>query len=446
MKPTIAVIDDEERMANILAMMLGRADYEVEAFTDPEEFLKTLGERAWDLVLTDLKMPRVRGLEVLQRVKEERTEVPVIIVTAHGSVQTAIEAMQQGAFDYVEKPFDNDECLALVERALEHTRLARQNRYLRSQLQSKYALDDVVVDSEAMQAVFDLARRAARSDSTVLISGESGTGKELVARAIHFNSGRVGEPFVTVNCKSFAEGVLESELFGHEKGAFTGAETAKKGVFERADGGTLLLDEIGEVDPNFQAKLLRVLQEGELQRVGGTEPIGVDVRVVAATNRDLEAEVETGNFREDLYFRLAVIPIEIPPLRQRPADILPLARHFLTRESQQMGRSLAGWEPEVEEYLTGHDWPGNVRELENVIERAVVLAQQDRISLDDILLKSAPATGSSSQSLHDFLDEMTRRKVREALEACDGNRTKAAERLGVDRSTIYRLMERHGVD
>ena len=446
MNPRIAVVDDEERMGSILAMMLGKAGYEVEPFVDPEAFVETLEEGRWDLVLTDLKMPGISGTELLGEVKETAPDVPVVIVTAHGSVDSAIEAMREGAFDYVEKPFDNDECLALVERALEHTRLERENRYLRRELRSKYELDSVVVESEPMEKVFDLAKRAAGSDSTVLITGESGTGKELVARSIHYNSGRVGEPFVAVNCKSFSEGTLESELFGHEEGAFTGASRRKRGVFERADGGTLFLDEIGEIDEAYQAKLLRVLQEGEVLRVGGEETVSVDTRVVAATNRDLESEVESGAFREDLYYRLAVIPIEIPPLRERPSDILPLARHFFARENDSMGRGLEGWDAEIEEYLLSHDWPGNVRELENVIERAVVLARGDRMSLDDILLKSSKSvTSSSGQSLHDFLDEMTRRKIREALEATDGNKTRAAERLEIDRSTLYRLMDKHGL-
>jgi transcriptional regulator with PAS, ATPase and Fis domain len=301
-----------------------------------------------------------------------------------------------------------------------------------------------------MREVLDLVRRAARSRSTVLITGESGVGKEIIARAVHYHSDRVGQPFVAVNCKAFAEGVLESELFGHEKGAFTGADRAKPGLFERADGGTLFLDEIGEVSGDFQGKLLRVLQEKTFQRVGGTEDRLVDVRLVAATNRDLRAEVSAGRFREDLYFRLAVIPIQLAPLRDRPEDVLPLARHFLAKWNGELSRKVTGWTTEVEAYLLKHSWPGNVRELENAIERGVVLARGDRIALDDLLIDSGAETPANEEittagSLQSFLDQAAAERVRVVLKEVHGAKVEAAKRLGIDRTTLYRLMRKYGI-
>jgi two-component system response regulator AtoC len=340
--PQIAVLDDEARMTEVLAMLLRREGHEVRCFTDPQACLAAIAEHGFDLLFTDLKMPGMDGLAVLTEARRLAPDMPVVLMTAHASVATALAAVRAGAFDYVEKPFDNDACRALAQRALEVTRLQRDNRYMRARLRQLGADDEVVTASPAMREVFALAARAARSRATALVCGESGTGKELVARAIHRHSDRVQGPFVAVNCKAFAGGVLESELFGHEKGAYTGASQTRAGVFERADGGTLLLDEIGEIDLEFQAKLLRVLQTREVLPVGGSRARTVDVRVVAATNRDLRAEVTAGRFREDLYFRLAVIPIRLPPLRERPEDILPLARHFLARWSAELGRSLGG--------------------------------------------------------------------------------------------------------
>ncbi len=449
MSPRLLVLDDEPRMVDILAMVLRREGYEVTSCTDADRALEILAAEPFDLLITDLRMPGRDGLEVLRSARAESPELPVILMTAHASVRTAIAAMKEGAVDYVEKPFDNDELKALVRRALDLTRLARENRYLRAEVASRYALDAVLTDSAAMREVFDLARRAARSPSTVLITGESGVGKELVARAVHFHSDRVGAPFVPVNCKSFAEGVLESELFGHEKGAFTGADRARAGLFERADGGTLLLDEIGEIGPDFQAKLLRVLQERKLQRVGGGEERPVDVRIVAATNRDLRAEISAGSFREDLYFRLAVIPIHIPPLRERREEILPLARHFLQRWNAQLGREVAGWSEEVERWLLRHAWPGNVRELENALERGVVLARGERIEFDDLLVdpeaEDQPSTADGA-GLQGFLDAAAAERIRAVLAEVGGVRVAAASRLGIDRTTLYRLMRKYGIE
>jgi DNA-binding NtrC family response regulator len=451
MKPRIAVLDDEQRMVDILAMVLRREGYDVHTFTDPDTALEAVRAEPFDVLITDLKMPGMDGLAMLRRTKATDPELPVILITAHATVQTAITAMRAGAFDYVEKPFDNDELKALTRRALEVTRLARENRYLRAELKQRYALEVLVAESPAMREVLDLARRAARSRSTVLITGESGTGKEMVARAVHYHSDRVGQPFVAANCKAFAEGVLESELFGHEKGAFTGADRAKPGLFERADGGTLFLDEIGEVNSDFQGKLLRVLQERKVQRVGGIEERAVDVRVVAATNRDLRAEAAAGRFREDLYFRLAVIPIHLPPLRDRREDVLPLARHFLTKWNTELSRNIAGWTPEVEAYLLRHAWPGNVRELENAIERGVVLARGDRITPEDLLIDAGPDETSSNrqeaaENLQSFLDQAAAERIRAVLKEVHGARLEAARRLGIDRTTLYRLMRKYQIE
>jgi DNA-binding NtrC family response regulator len=394
-------------------------------------------------------MPAPDGLAVLREALAIEPELPVILITAHASVSSAIEAIRQGAFDYVEKPFDNDELKAMVRRALDLTRLARENRYLRAELRSRYSIEAIVAVSAALRDALDRARRAAKSRATVLVTGESGTGKELVARAVHYESERVGRPFVAVNCKALAAGVLESELFGHERGAFTGAERARAGLFEQADGGTLFLDEIGEVDAEFQAKLLRVLQERALRRVGGGELRAVDVRVVAATNRDLRAEVAAGRFREDLYFRLAVIPIHLPPLRERREDVLPLARHFLSKWNTELGRSLRGWSPEVEAWLVRHAWPGNARELENAIERGVVMARGERVELDDLLVDAHDERGAAPESaagLRSFLDAAAADRIREMLEETGGRRVETAARLGIDRTTLYRLMRKYGIE
>jgi DNA-binding NtrC family response regulator len=449
MKPRIAVLDDEPRMVEVISMVLAREGYAVEGFVEPPAFLRALDEAPFDLLITDLRMPGADGLEILARTRQADPNVPVILITAHATVATAIAAMREGAFDYIQKPFDNDELKALVKRALEVTRLVRENRYLKSEVRSRYTLDAIVAESVAMRAALDLARRAARGPSTVLITGESGTGKELVARAVHYHSDRVGAPFLAVNCRALAAGVLESELFGHEKGAFTGASAARQGLFEQSAGGTLFLDEIGEIDLDFQAKLLRALQEKQIRRVGGGADIGVDVRIVAATNRDLRAAVKGGSFREDLYFRLAVIPIHLLPLRERREDVLPLARHFLARWTGELGRSGLGWTPEVEAHLCRHAWPGNVRELENAIERGVVLARGSAIELADVTLEEPTgddAAAVAGGSLREFLDAAAAERIRAALAEVSGVRAEAARRLGIDRATLYRLMRKLKID
>jgi len=369
----------------------------------------------------------------------------VILVTAYGDVPSAVAAMRAGAFDYVTKPFDNDEIRSLVDRALEIRSLRDENRELRREiLGSRDA--EVVAGSGAMKEVLDLVDRAAPSRAPVLILGESGVGKEIVARRLHFGSDRVARPFVAVNAKALAESVLESELFGHEKGSFTGALAAHAGCFERAHGGTLFLDEIGEVSGSFQGKLLRVLQDGDVQRVGGTSPRKVDVRVVAATNRDLRAEVAAGRFREDLFFRLDVIRIVIPPLRERKEDVLPLARFFLDRQARTSGRELR-LSREAEELLLAHTWPGNVRELSNAIERASVLGRGEEILPEDLLLDrgAAEAAVDSEGTLQEVVDRAVAARIRSALAQSAGRKAEAAARLGIERTTLFRWMKRLGL-
>ncbi|MCB9596468.1 MAG: sigma-54-dependent Fis family transcriptional regulator [Sandaracinaceae bacterium] len=442
MSAKIAVLDDEPRMVEIVSMVLRRDGHEVVGFTEPATLLAALDAEPVDLLITDLRMPGLDGVSVLERAREKLPGLPVILFTAHATVSTAIEAMKKGAYDYVQKPFDNTELKALVARALDHAWLRSENRYLKAP-----GAPPIVAESPAMKQALSMVRRVAASRSTVLVTGESGTGKEVIARAIHYGSGRAEAPFVALNVKALSETVLESELFGHVAGAFTGARGDKPGVFERADGGTLLLDEIGEVSVDFQAKLLRTLQEREVQPVGGTEPRPVDVRLVAATHRDLEADVRAGRFREDLYFRLDVIRIHLAPLRERREDILPLARAFLARLLAEERRELRGWSPEVEAWLLTHDWPGNVRELQNVIERGAILALGDRIELSDLKPgATADAPAGATKSLAELLDLATAEHIRRVLEEVDGKRVEAAKRLGIERTTLYRLMRKHGLD
>ena len=445
MTARVLIVDDEARMAEVIAAALRRAGHECETCASGEAALAALEERGADVLVTDWKMPEMDGIELLRRLHARRPGLPVILVTAHGTVPSAVAAMREGAFDYVTKPFDNDELRATVARALELRRLERENRWLRQEVASRYAPEAVVAESPGSRELLALVRRVAPSRATVLIQGESGTGKELVARLLHYWSDRVGRPFVAVNPKAFAEGVLESELFGHEKGAFTGAVAARAGCFERAHGGTLFLDEIAEIAPDIQVKLLRVLQEGEVLRVGGGEARPVDVRVVAATNRVLRDEIAAGRFREDLYFRLNVIPIQLLPLRARREDVVPLARHFLAHHAAEAGRRLA-FSPEAEEVLAAHDWPGNVRELENAVERAVVLARGHTIAPEDLLLeeRSAPAPGADG-TLQAVLDRAAAARIRAALDAAGGQRAEAARLLGIDRTTLYRMMKRLGL-
>ena len=459
-KIRILVVDDEPRMGEALAVALRRSGHACRPCTSGEEALRLFDDHGADVVVTDWRMPGMDGLELLRQLHQRRQDLPVILITAYGDVRSAVSAMQEGAFDYVTKPFDHDELRALVTRAVELDRLRRENRELRRTVGAEVGAA-MVAESPAMTTVLDLVDRAAPSGAAVLITGESGTGKELVARRIHALSPRLGKPFVAVNCKAFAEGVLESELFGHEKGAFTGAEGRREGCFQRADGGTLFLDEIGEVPPGFQAKLLRALQEGEVLPVGGDRVVRVDVRLVAATNRDLRAEIAAGRFREDLFYRLAVIPAHLPPLRERRADVVPLAEHFLARHQDLRHGGRATEAGGVAEPLTlsagarsaleRHPWPGNVRELENAIERAVVLARGRTLEETDLLL-SGPEEGPSTVAvagtgtLQEHLDQAAAEHIRAALDHHEGRRAEAARDLGIDRTTLFRWIKRLGLE
>ncbi|MEQ1846079.1 MAG: sigma-54 dependent transcriptional regulator, partial [Nitrospira sp.] len=376
----ILVVDDEQSLRDVLSIMLKRAGYAVTSAMDGEEAIELLNKEIFDLVITDLRMPKIDGMEVLKAVKSASPETVVLIITAFASADSAVEAMKQGAYDYLTKPFQVDEVQLIIRNALEKRRLTTENMLLKREMASQSSFAQLVGQSEAMQKVFDVVRKVADSKSNVLICGESGTGKELVARAIHYNSARSVMPFVAVNCSAVPETLLESELFGHMKGSFTGAIANKAGLFEVADGGTIFLDEIGDTTPTIQVKLLRVIQEREFRRVGGNHDVKVDVRVVAATNKDLEKAVADGSFREDLYYRLDVIPIRLPPLRMRTGDIPLLVNHFLERFSKESGKPKPVISQEAMHVLLSHEWRGNVRELENLIERVVAFATAELVT------------------------------------------------------------------
>jgi two-component system NtrC family response regulator len=458
-KARILIADEDRELVQTAERLFTQSGYECEICDSGDAVLGALKQRGADVIVIGLQTPGMGGLELLQQVRTRRPDVPLILLGVDPNPGTAMAAMRHGAFDYIAKPFTDDELNASVKRALDMSLLQRENRQLRQQLDMASVAAGFVAESPASKNILSIVRRVAPSRSTVLIEGESGTGKELVARLVHYWGQRADGPFVAVNCKAFAEGVVESELFGHEKGSFTGAIAARAGCFERASGGTLFLDEIAETGPDFQAKLLRVLEDGEVLRVGASKPRKVDVRIVAATNRTLRKEVANNRFRGDLYFRLNVIPIHIPPLRERPEDILPLARHFLDFHSTEAGRPIS-LTSEAERTLCSYNWPGNVRELENVIERAVVMSGAEQLTSDAFALdrgveepletEAASMNGAgpvhaANGSLQDCLDRAAAVRIRAALESAKGNRALAAHELGVDRTTLYRLMKRLGV-
>ncbi|HET7910192.1 MAG TPA: sigma-54 dependent transcriptional regulator [Nitrospira sp.] len=380
----ILVVDDEKSLREVMSIMLKRAGYDVTEASNGEQAIGQVNKEIYDLVITDLRMPKADGMDVLKAVKSLSPDTVVLVVTAFGTADSAVEAMKQGAYDYLTKPFQVDEVQLIIRNALEKRRLSTENMLLKREMASQSSFAQIVGQSEAMQKVFDVVRKVADSKSNVLICGESGTGKELVARAIHYNSARCGMPFVAVNCSAVPETLLESELFGHMKGSFTGAVANKAGLFEIANGGTIFLDEIGDTTPAIQVKLLRVIQEREFRRVGGNQDVKVDVRVIAATNRDLEKAVADGSFREDLYYRLDVIPIRLPPLRLRAGDIPLLVTHFLEKFAKESGKAAPTIAPEAMHILLGHEWRGNVRELENLIERVVAFSTGALVSDSDI--------------------------------------------------------------
>jgi two-component system, NtrC family, response regulator AtoC len=436
----ILVVDDDPASRALLARILSARGHAVEALADGKDALAALERGPADLVVSDIRMAEIGGYELAERVREKAPETPIILVTAFGNVEGAVEAIKRGAFDYISKPYDVDAIAVVVERALRQRALVLENRALRRQVREKYRLENVVGRSEAMLEVYKTAARVAASTATVLILGESGTGKELVARAIHAASARASGPFVPVDCGAIAEGVLESELFGHARGAFTGAQAARRGLFEEASGGTLFLDEIGDVGPGLQARLLRALQEGEIRPVGANEAVAVDVRVVAATNKDLTHAVKEGRFREDLYYRLNVVPIRIPPLRDRREDVPLLAEHFVAKH----GRPEAAITPAARDLLVAHGWPGNVRELENVVARALALNPSGMIVPEDlpdaIRRAGAPAVPLPGTADRPTLAEVEQRYAAQVLAEQGGNKTRAAEVLGIDRKTLYRIL------
>jgi len=434
----ILVVDDEAGIRTLLARVLRKEGYEVDEAEDGIAGLRRAETGRYDMLLLDLKMPGKDGLEVMSTLRRAGHEMPILMLTAHASVETAVEAMKLGAFDYIRKPFDVEELKATIGRALSVVELRQEVAELRQEVGSRFALDRIVGQDAKVQRVCETIRTVAPQRSTVLITGESGTGKELIARALHYLSPRAHHRFVKVNCAAISEELLESELFGHEKGSFTGAMKTTEGKFEMADGGTILLDEISEMSPKLQAKLLRVLQEKEIDRVGGREPISVDVRVVATTNRNLPDEVEAGRFRGDLFYRLNVVQVSFPPLRERTGDIPALAEHFLEFYCGEMNRRVAGISPGCMQRMLRYAWPGNVRELENVIERAVALSGNAVLQPEDLPpgLGDADASPGGEVSVGATLAEMERSLILRTLDAVGGNRTRAAEMLGISIRTI----------
>jgi len=451
----ILVVDDKENIVKLFARILGEG-YELTTAADGGRAISLVGSQPFDVVVTDLRMPGADGFEVLRAVKARSPETEVIMMTAYATVGDAVEAMKQGAYDYLQKPFDPDDASLVVARALERKRLKEQAATLRREVEGVYAFHNLVGKSARMRDVYTLLEQASRLDITVLLAGETGTGKELAARAVHYHSARKDRRFVPVNCGALPAELVESELFGHVRGAFTGAAGPKRGLFEEAEGGTIFLDEIGELPLPVQVKLNRVLQEKEARRVGDTTPVKVNVRVIAATHRDLKAEVQAGRFREDLFYRLNVFPVVLPPLRERREDIPLLASHFLEKHAQVLGRPITTFDPDALRVLTGYPWPGNVRELENAIERAVAVAQGQAIQLRDL-----PADVRGSQEGAIPAEQLARMPYREAVDLArdrvtrdylvallrdlDGNVTRAAERAGMARESLHRLLKRHGI-
>ncbi len=457
-KHRLLIVDDEPRIGQVLSLLTGRWGYDTKTAPGGEEALAIMEEFSPELVLTDLKMPGMDGDKLLREVRRLHENTLVIMMTAHATVKNAVESMKAGAFDYIMKPFDNDELRLILERALDHRALLTENKSMRAELGARFKPNNIIGDSQPMRGVLDLIDRVGPTRATVLVTGESGVGKELVARAIHTRSERSDKAFVALNCAALTETLLESELFGHEKGAFTGATRQHHGKFEEADGGTIFLDEIGETNNAFQTKLLRVLQEGVFERVGGNEPIRVDVRVIAATNRNLERQVKDGVFREDLFYRLQVVPIEIPPLRERRDDIAILSAHFVKTACTSNGLPRRELSDGAIEALKNAEWRGNVRELENAIERAVILARGSVIEAEDLWLTRADGTRTggiptgvnvpdelAGLPLTDFIDKMTEQHILRALDRSGWKKQEAADALGIDRATLYRIIKRFGI-
>lgn len=446
----ILIVDDEESFRHMLSVILIKEGYEVEASSNGEEGLQKATTSPFDHILCDVRMPQMDGLEFLRRIKETGGQAPVIMMSAYGTMDTAIEAMKLGAYDYISKPFKPDEILLTLRKAEEREQLRRENQLLRKEVGKEYSFENIVSKNEKMQKIFDVIRKVSQYKSTVLITGESGTGKELVARALHYNSDRSPNPFIAVNCGAIPENLLESELFGHAKGAFTDAIRTKKGLFEEADGGTLFLDEIGDLPSQLQVKLLRVLQDGEIRRIGESKPIQIDVRIVAATVKDLSKEVNEGRFREDLFYRLNVLPIHIPPLRERKEDIPLLTHHFIGKYNEAMSKDVADVDHNAMDVLMNYKWYGNVRELENTIERAIVLSEKNNIELENLppeiqnfreefQMETVP---DEEYSIKRASKTLEMNLIKKALHKTKGNHTHAARLLEIShRALLYKIKE-----
>ncbi len=452
MEYTILVIEDEPFQLKNLSEALEKQGYNVLSSESSVKGVKIVKEKAVDLVLTDFKMPEKNGLEVLREVKQINPDISVIIITAYGDVETAVKVMKEGAFDYLTKPIDFEELDIIIKKALERKILVSENRELRRQLAEKYRFDEIVYGSSEMEEVINVALRAADSRASILIYGESGTGKELIAKAVHYASPRKDKPLISVNCAALNENLLESELFGHEKGAFTGADKQRKGRFELADGGTIFLDEVGEIPLATQVKLLRVLQEREFERVGGNQTINVDVRVISATNKNLEDMIKKGTFREDLFYRLNVISIKIPPLRERKGDIPLLINYFISKYAKENKKEVESLSKEAMDALIKYNYPGNVRELENAIERAVIMTRGKIITLDDLPIFMKVSKDESKQNyelrgetLDEIVENVERQLIADALVRANSNQTKAAEILGISERNLRYKLKKYGM-
>ncbi|MDZ7292507.1 MAG: sigma-54 dependent transcriptional regulator [candidate division KSB1 bacterium] len=448
---SILVVDDDRNICKMIEINLRKErEYDVDVASSGEACLKMIRENIPDLVLLDIQMPGIDGIETLKRIRDDEPRIPVVMMSAHGTIEKAVQSMKLGAYDFITKPFASDRLLVTVRNALTTSSLKQEIDSLRSELKSRFQFKNIIGQSGKMQEVFRALEKVVNSNVTVLIQGESGTGKELIARAIHYHSPTRGnKPFVAVNCSALPESLLESELFGHEKGSFTGATGRRIGKFEVANGGTIFLDEIGLMTQATQAKVLRILQEREFERVGGNEMVKVDVRVISATNRDLEEAIKNGEFREDLYYRIAVFPIKLPPLRERKEDIPLLAAHFLDKYAKQENKEIEGIAPDALELLMAYNWPGNVRELENCIERAVVLASTREITPKD-LPNSVRAIGEkkiyeADNTLSSWIEKLEEDALRNALLENGGNISQTAKKLGIGRATIYRKAKKYGL-
>jgi two-component system response regulator GlrR len=441
----ILLVDDDRNFIDLVKMRLESANYKVTTALKEEEAIEAIKEQTFDVSLVDLQLIHQDGISLMERLHAVLPEMPVIIITAYGSVQSAVESMQRGAYSYITKPFNPPDLLLQIEKALENKRLTSEIKRLKGLLKERYEFENIVAKSEKMRRVLEVVSRIAQTDSTVTIHGESGTGKELIAKAVHVASDRRDRPFVAINCAALPENLLESELFGHEKGAFTGAIRSKRGLFTQSHEGTIFLDEIGDMPLPIQAKLLRVLQERQFYPLGSERSVEVDMRVIVATQKDLEDQVKQGLFREDLFYRIHVVPIHLPPLRERKEDIPSLVEYFLKQFNQQMKKDVKRLTPKAMQKLMLHGWPGNVRELENTIEYAVAMTQQDVISEDLIFETKIPISQESIKPLREARDEFEKEYLIRLLEVCEGNVTKAAKLAGKHRVDFYDLLKRHGL-